>query len=110
MTHFSLILNLLTHYFHKILDPIGSKFVSRAEPGYRIFDEVPPPGCYACMYVYFICKSVNIYIILHMTIFLVSLLILFILFGMFFVLIDDYTLCFTGSPCCNFSYYNYISK
>ncbi len=38
MTPFSLILILLTHYFHKILDPIGSKFVSRAEPGYRIFD------------------------------------------------------------------------
>ncbi len=33
MTPFSLILNLLTHYFHKILNPIGSKFVSRAEPG-----------------------------------------------------------------------------
>ncbi len=30
----SLILNLLTHYFHKILDPIGSKFESRSEPGY----------------------------------------------------------------------------
>ncbi len=44
MTPFSLILNLLTHYFHKILDPIGSKFISRAEPGYRIFDEVPPQG------------------------------------------------------------------
>ncbi len=40
---------------------------------------------------------------------IVSLLILFILFSMFFVLIHDYTLCFTGSPCCNFSYYNYIS-
>ncbi len=40
MTPFSLILNLLTHYFHKILDQIGSKFVSRTEPGYRIFDEV----------------------------------------------------------------------
>ncbi len=39
---------------------------------------------------------------------IVSLLILFILFSMFFVLIHDYTLCFTGSPCCNFSYYNYI--
>ncbi len=26
---------------------------------------------------------------------------------MFFVLIHDYTLCFTGSPCCNFGYYNY---
>ncbi len=24
-------------------------------------------------------------------------------------LIHDYTLCFTGSPCCRFSYYNYIS-
>ncbi len=47
MTTFTLILNLLTHYFHKILDLIGSKFVSCAEPGYRIFDEVPPPppGC-----------------------------------------------------------------
>ncbi len=43
MTPFTLILNLLTHYFHKILDPIGSKFVSRAEPGYGIFYEVPPP-------------------------------------------------------------------
>ncbi len=42
MTPFSLILNLLTHYFHKILDPIGPKFVSRAEPGYRVFDEVLP--------------------------------------------------------------------
>ncbi len=39
----------------------------------------------------------------------VNLLILFILFIMLFVLIHDYTLCFTGSPCCNFSYYNYIS-
>ncbi len=28
---------------------------------------------------------------------------------MFFVLIHDYTLCFTGSPCFNFSSYNYIS-
>ncbi len=28
---------------------------------------------------------------------------------MFFVLIHDYTLFFTGSPCCKFSYYNYIS-
>ncbi len=35
---------------------------------------------------------------------------------MFFVLIYDYTLCLTSSPCCNFSYYscnfsyyNYIS-
>ncbi len=26
-----------------------------------------------------------------------------------FVLIHDYTLYFTGSPCCKFSYYNYIS-
>ncbi len=56
MTPFSLILNLLTHYFNKILHPIGSKFVSRAEPGYRIFDEVPPSPprvyflscCYYC--------------------------------------------------------------
>ncbi len=40
---------------------------------------------------------------------IVSLLILIILFSMFFVLIHDYTLCFTGSPCCNFSYYNFIS-
>ncbi len=39
----------------------------------------------------------------------VSLLIWFILFSMFFVLIHNYTLCFTGSPCRNFSYYNYIS-
>ncbi len=42
MTPFSLILNLLTHYFHKILDLIESKFESRAEPVYRIFDEVNP--------------------------------------------------------------------
>ncbi len=40
---------------------------------------------------------------------IVSLLILFILYSTYFVLIHDYTLCFTGSPCCNFSYYNYIS-
>ncbi len=40
---------------------------------------------------------------------IVRLLILFILFSMFFVLIHDYTLWFTGSPYCNFSYYNYIS-
>ncbi len=40
---------------------------------------------------------------------IVSLLILFILFSMFFVLIHNYTLCFTGSPCCNFSHYNYIA-
>ncbi len=40
---------------------------------------------------------------------IVSLLILFILFSMFFVLIHDYTLYFIGSPCCNFSYHNYIS-
>ncbi len=39
----------------------------------------------------------------------VSLLFLFICFSMFFVLIHDYTQCFTGSPCCKFSYYNYIS-
>ncbi len=32
-----------------------------------------------------------------------SLLFLFISFSMFFVLIHDYTLCFTGSPCCKFS-------
>ncbi len=43
-----------------------------------------------------------------------SLLFLFIFFSMFFVLIHDYTLCFTGSPYCKFSYckfsyYNYIS-
>ncbi len=36
------------------------------------------------------------------------------IFSMFFVLIHDYTLCFTGSPYCKFSYckfsyYNYIS-
>ncbi len=40
---------------------------------------------------------------------IVRLLILFILFSIFFVLIHDCTLCFIGSPCCNFSYYNYIS-
>ncbi len=44
MIPFSLILNLLTHYFHKTLDPIGSKFVSRAEPRYRIFHEVQGGG------------------------------------------------------------------
>ncbi len=40
---------------------------------------------------------------------IVSLLFFFIFFSIFFVLIHDYTLCFTGSPCCKFSYYNYIS-
>ncbi len=40
---------------------------------------------------------------------IVSLLFLFITLSMCFVLIQDYTLCFTGSPCCKFSYYNYIS-
>ncbi len=40
---------------------------------------------------------------------IVSLLILFILFSMFFVLIHYYTLYFTGSPCYNLSHYNYIS-
>ncbi len=40
---------------------------------------------------------------------IISLLILFILFSMFFVLMHDYTLCNTGSPCCNFGYYPYIS-
>ncbi len=39
-------------------------------------------------------------------------LFLFLFFSMFFVLIHDYTLCFTGSPYCifsycKFSYYNY---
>ncbi len=43
-----------------------------------------------------------------------SLLFLFIFFSMFFVLIHDYNLCFTGFPYCifsycKFSYYNYIS-
>ncbi len=43
-----------------------------------------------------------------------SLLFLFIFFSIFFVLIHDYTLCFTSSPYyifsyCKFSYYNYIS-
>ncbi len=42
MTPFSLILSLLTHYFHKILDSIGSKFVSRAVPEYLM--KYPPPG------------------------------------------------------------------
>ncbi len=42
------------------------------------------------------------------------MLFLFIFFSMFFVLIHDYTLCFTGShyckfSYCKFSYYNYIS-
>ncbi len=45
---------------------------------------------------------------------IVSLLFLFIFFSMFFVLIHDYTMCFTGSPYCifshcKFSYYNYNS-
>ncbi len=40
---------------------------------------------------------------------IVSLLILFKIFSMFFVLIHDYTPCFSGSPCCNFSYYNYMT-
>ncbi len=44
----------------------------------------------------------------------VSLLFLFIFFSMFFVLIHDYTLCFTDSlycifSYCKFSYYNYMS-
>ncbi len=34
---------------------------------------------------------------------------LLILFYFNFILIRDYTLCFTGSPCYNVSYYNYIS-
>ncbi len=43
-----------------------------------------------------------------------GLLFLFIFFSVFFVLIHDYTLCFTGSPYgifsyFKFSYYNYIS-
>ncbi len=34
----------------------------------------------------------------------------FILFGnVFCILVHDYSLCFTGSACCNVSYYNYIS-
>ncbi len=41
---FPLILNLLTPHFYKSLDPIGSFFFSCVVPGYRIFDEVPPPG------------------------------------------------------------------
>ncbi len=28
---------------------------------------------------------------------------------MFFILVLDYILCYIGSPCCNVSYYNYIS-
>ncbi len=41
---------------------------------------------------------------------IVSLLILFILFSnVFQFFLHDYTLCFTGSHCCNVSYYNYIS-
>ncbi len=42
---------------------------------------------------------------------IVSLLILFILFSnvFYFILVHDYTLCFSGSPCYNVSYYNYIS-
>ncbi len=42
MTPFSLILYLFDPHFHKTLDPIGSKKNSRAEPGYRKFDEVTP--------------------------------------------------------------------
>ncbi len=33
----------MTPHFHKTLYPIGSNFVSCAEPGYQIFDDVPPP-------------------------------------------------------------------
>ncbi len=41
---------------------------------------------------------------------IVSLLVLFISFSnVFFILVRDYTLCFTGSLCCSVSYYNYIS-
>ncbi len=63
------------------------------------------PVCYVCI--------VNCYVtLLNWPI--VSLLFLFIFFSMFFVLIHDYTPCFTGSPYCKFSYckfsyYNYIS-
>ncbi len=39
----------------------------------------------------------------------IGICIIFVFVFMFFVLIHDYILCFTGSPCCNFSYYNYIS-
>ncbi len=36
--------------------------------------------------------------------------VVFILFiNVFCILLHDYTLCFTGSPCYNVSYYNYIS-
>ncbi len=44
MTPFSLILNLLTHYFHQNFRSDWVKFVSHAEPRYQIFDEVPPPN------------------------------------------------------------------
>ncbi len=49
-----------------------------------------------------------------MVLYIDSLLFLFIFFSMFFVLIHDYKMCFTGSPYCifsycKFSYYNYIS-
>ncbi len=41
---------------------------------------------------------------------IVSLLILFLSFSnVFGILVHDYTLCFICSPCCNVSYYNYIS-
>ncbi len=40
---------------------------------------------------------------------IVNLLFLFLFFSVCFVLIHYYTLCFTGFPCCKFSYYNYIS-
>ncbi len=44
---------------------------------------------------------------------IVRLLILFDIIllsnGFFCILVHDYTLCFTGSPCYNVSYYNYIS-
>ncbi len=40
---FPLILNFSTTHFYKSLDPIGSIFFPCAIPGYRKFDEVPPP-------------------------------------------------------------------
>ncbi len=36
-------LELFDSHFYKTLDLIGSNFLSRAEPGYQKFGEVPPP-------------------------------------------------------------------
>ncbi len=46
---------------------------------------------YVCMYVY-------MYVYMYVC-----------MYGIFCTLVHDYTLCFTGFPYCNVSYYNYIS-